>query len=74
MFKRKPDYEKIIKEKIEELEEAREAYFNKTLENLTNIAKGDENEYHKSEYNTQLMNHFTYEIKLLRDILNEARA
>lgn len=74
MFKRKPDYEKIINEKIKVLEEARLACFNKTQENLTGIVKGDEEEYHKAEYNTQLMNHFTYEIKLLRDILDEARA
>jgi hypothetical protein len=74
MFKRKPDYEKIIKERMNKLQEARMAYFQKVQSNLNDVYKGDTEAFQKMQYNTQCMNQFTYEIRLLSEILDEARA
>lgn len=76
IFKRKKkwSYEEIINRRIKTLEEARIMHFNRSQENMRDILKGDKEAYHKLEYNVSCMNQYTYEIQLLREILEEARA
>ena len=72
--KKKLSYEEIIRNKLKELEEARMTYFNKAQTEINNIVRGDVEAYHRLEYDISSMNQCTYEIQLLRDILEQARA
>lgn len=72
--KKKVDYEKIIKERIKKLEETRLEHFNKSQKEFSNIMRGEVDAYSEMNYHVSCMNQYTYEIQLLRDILEEARA
>ena len=74
LFKKKKSYEEIVKEKLKAREEARLRHFNRAQECMVEIMKGDKEAYHKLEYNVSCMNQYTYEIILLREILEEARS
>lgn len=75
LFKSKDSkYEEIIKREIKRLEEARLAYFNETQRLLNDIINGNISAYENLNYAVLIMNNYTYQIKLLRDILEQARA
>ena len=76
IFKNKDSkYEGIIKTKIKLLEETRLAYLNQVNSLLKDIEKGDNiHAYAQIDYAITTINQCSYEIKLLKDILKEARA